>query len=259
MTRTDAVSSELAQARDRLLGRVTVSERGCWLWTGAVHGNGYGAFRLNGKQIGAHRAAYTILVGPIPNDKELDHLCRTPTCINPAHLEAVSHQTNVHRGTNPSAINAARDSCIHGHPFDESNTMHRPNGKRTCRTCHRRNWAIQNHKRGMKIAKDPVTPEIYEAVIQRDGGCVAPMLGATTPCRGPWGNSAIDARGRYIRKALTLDHVKDTPRMGKRAPSDLGHLVTICWHHHLDGWATANRPLLRDYIARANEVVTSST
>jgi hypothetical protein len=49
---------------------------------------------------------------------------------------------------------------------------------------------------------------------------------------------------------LTLDHVKEQPRMGKRAPSDMAHLVTLCWHHHLDGWATAHRPQLRRYLQR---------
>jgi hypothetical protein len=48
---------------------------------------------------------------------------------------------------------------------------------------------------------------------------------------------------------LTLDHVKSQPMMGKRAPSDMEHLVTVCEHHHLwSGWATSHRPLLRRYL-----------
>lgn len=47
---------------------------------------------------------------------------------------------------------------------------------------------------------------------------------------------------------LTLDHVKDAPRMGRRAPSDPQHLATVCEHHHLDGWATSHRPQLREYL-----------
>jgi hypothetical protein len=85
--------------------------------------------------------------------------------------------------------------------------------------------------------RDPVTPEMREAVIERDRGCVAPDL---DPCAGPCG-------GRF-----TIDHVKSQPMMGKRAPSDMAHLVTLCEYHHLwSGWATAHRPLLRRYLATA--------
>jgi hypothetical protein len=83
----------------------------------------------------------------------------------------------------------------------------------------------------MKRRKDPVTPELRLAVLERDGGCVA-FEWATDACKG----------------RLTLDHVKDQPMMGKRAPSDMAHLVTVCEHHHLDGWATSHRPELREYL-----------
>ena len=84
------------------------------------------------------------------------------------------------------------------------------------------------------MKRDPVAPDVYLAVIQRDNGCVAVRLGA----------DPADCRGR-----LTLDHVKDEPMMGKRAPSDGAHLVTLCEAHHLwNGWATAHRPELRAYL-----------
>jgi len=84
------------------------------------------------------------------------------------------------------------------------------------------------------MKRDPVTPELREAVFRRDMGCIAPFIEKTIDlCSG----------------RLTLDHVKDQPMMGKRAPSDMEHLVTVCWHHHLDGWATAHRPELRAYLA----------
>jgi len=79
-----------------------------------------------------------------------------------------------------------------------------------------------------------VTPELRLAVLERDGDCVAGWV-----C----GHEGDECRGR-----LTLDHVKDQPRMGKRAPSDMAHLVTVCEHHHLDGWATSHRPELREYL-----------
>lgn len=86
-----------------------------------------------------------------------------------------------------------------------------------------------------KPKADPVTPEMRTTVMMRDRGCVAPVLSprASGPCWGP----------------LTLDHVKDQPMMGKRAPSDERHLVVLCRGHHIDtGWATSNRPLLRWYL-----------
>ncbi len=78
-----------------------------------------------------------------------------------------------------------------------------------------------------------MTPDVRLAVLTRDAGCVAVWLD----------QDPATCRGR-----LTLDHVKDQPRMGKRAPSDAAHLVTVCEFHHLEGWATANRPALREYL-----------
>ena len=88
-----------------------------------------------------------------------------------------------------------------------------------------------------KPHKDPVTSKMYEAVMERDKNeCVAPSLGASSNCDGQ----------------LTLDHVREFAMMGKRAPSDLKHLVVLCWHHHLNGWATAHRELLREYLKSVN-------
>ena len=82
--------------------------------------------------------------------------------------------------------------------------------------------------------RDRVSPDLAIAIFERDGSCVAVKLGADPAGCG----------GR-----ATLDHVKDLPRMGKRAPSDAAHLVAICEKHHIwDGWATSHRPELRDYL-----------
>jgi hypothetical protein len=87
------------------------------------------------------------------------------------------------------------------------------------------------------VRRDPVTPDLRAEVLIRDSGCVAVRLG----------ESPADCRGR-----LTLDHVKDQPRMGKRAPSDRAHLVSLCEWHHLEGWATSHRPELREYLRGVN-------
>lgn len=110
----------------------------CWLWTASpsryVH-NRYIFVWVSGTPIVAHRLAYQWLVGPIPEGLELDHLCRVRQCVNPRHLEPVTHRENTLRGTAPTAVNARKTHCLHGHPFDEKNTCWRPNGSRQCRAC----------------------------------------------------------------------------------------------------------------------------
>lgn len=107
---------------------------GCWLWTGTSSRKGYGGFDRRG----AHRVAYETLRGPIPVGLTLDHLCRTPACVNPDHLEPVTMQINVLRGTGPTAINARATSCPKGHPYDPANTVvyfQAGSIHRRCRTC----------------------------------------------------------------------------------------------------------------------------
>lgn len=69
----------------------------CWIWRGSISG-GYGMVGWYNKVRGAHRVAYEMLVGPIPEGLHLDHLCRVTACVNPAHLEPVTRGENVHRG-----------------------------------------------------------------------------------------------------------------------------------------------------------------
>jgi hypothetical protein len=99
----------------------------CWVWIGARHGNGYGAFWDGERVVTAHRFSF----GPVPEGLELDHLCANRACIRPLHLEAVTHAENIRRG-------AARVThCPAGHPYDEANTYHHPTGSRDCRACMR--------------------------------------------------------------------------------------------------------------------------
>src|ERR1019366_4519713 len=70
---------------------------GCWLWTGGLNRGGYGQFMTPPCTV-AHRVAYELFVGPIPEGLQLDHLCRVRSCVNPQHLEPVSQQENIRRG-----------------------------------------------------------------------------------------------------------------------------------------------------------------
>ena len=122
---------------DRFWAKVTKTPT-CWLWTGAKSRGGYGAFNSgNNKIIPAHRFAYELLVGPISQGLTLDHLCRTPACVNPAHLEPVTMQINTLRGISPSAKAAAKTHCPQGHPYDLLNTYNQRDGGRVCRACHK--------------------------------------------------------------------------------------------------------------------------
>jgi HNH endonuclease len=101
---------------------------------------------------------YRLLVGPVPEGLELDHLCRNRACVNPAHLEPVSHRENVLRGASFAAINAVKTHCIHdGHPFDDVNTIVRPEGRRGCRAC--MNAAQRRYQRRKRSKIDQPTPE----------------------------------------------------------------------------------------------------
>ena len=104
----------------------------CWEWIAARDPNGYGRFR---KAL-AHRWAYIHLVGPIPDALPLDHLCRNPPCVNPDHLEPVTHGVNYRRGYSPSRLATSALACKRGHLWDSVNSIVRTNGRRYCRACY---------------------------------------------------------------------------------------------------------------------------
>lgn len=123
---------------------------GCWLWTGYVSQHGYGMFRFNGEKRGAHKVAYELFIGPVPEGLDLDHTCHKPdscnggvtcphrSCVNPSHLEPVTPKVNSNRG---HAHNREKTHCPQGHPYAGGNLYisppfgANPNGCRGCRIC----------------------------------------------------------------------------------------------------------------------------
>jgi hypothetical protein len=75
--------------RERFLARVAVATSGCWEWTG-WRAHGYGYFWHDGRDLRAHRAAYALFVGAIPDGTQLHHVCGNRHCVNPEHLEALT-------------------------------------------------------------------------------------------------------------------------------------------------------------------------
>jgi hypothetical protein len=110
----------------------------CWMWKGGVSSSGYGMF-CGGRQFPitcAHRVAYEFACGPIPAGKEIDHLCRVRTCVNPAHLEAVTRSENMRRIPSAPRPQLRKARCANGHEFTPENTVVYPkDGARRCREC----------------------------------------------------------------------------------------------------------------------------
>ena len=122
-----------AKVESRFWSKVDKTDE-CWVWTAGVDRDGYGMFRFPWATIRAHRVAYEWEYGPIPAGLVLDHQCDNPGCVRPTHLVATTNRVNILRGTAPTAVNAAKTHCVHGHPFDEANT-YVEGSKRRCRTC----------------------------------------------------------------------------------------------------------------------------
>ncbi len=125
--------------------RWSVEDRGnlspCWIWQGAVQTRGYGTVGGGSSKKLAHRHVRELLVGPIPDGLELDHLCRQPLCVRPSHTDPVTHRENVARGDSPSAIAARAGTCTRGHVDD---FCRRPNGRVVyCRACRRERRAAR--------------------------------------------------------------------------------------------------------------------
>lgn len=132
---------------DRVLYRMEPEPNsGCWLWTGARTLNGYGFISYHGRNEMAHRIAYGLFVGPIPEGKTLDHLCRQRACINPKHLEPVTLRENVLRNTSLVAANAVKTHCLRGHPLSGDN-LYTGGGQRACRACRRTAALASYHRR----------------------------------------------------------------------------------------------------------------
>lgn len=115
----------------------------CWHWIGAK-GRGYGVISRNGKSGVAHRIWYELKVAKVPEGLELDHVCKNSFCVNPAHLEPVTHSENCKRGRHAEvckARGAAVTHCPQGHEYAGDNLYVKPNGRRECKTCVRASGA----------------------------------------------------------------------------------------------------------------------
>ena len=118
---------------------------GCWLWM-SYTSDGYGRTTISGKFKLTHRIAFEAIFGPVPDGLVLDHLCRVRSCVNPSHLEIVTHRENILRGEGLAAKAAVRDTCARGHSLSDAPTR-RDGRSRICRECsNRRNREYRKRK-----------------------------------------------------------------------------------------------------------------
>lgn len=128
---------------ERVMKFITAADSGCWEWTGYLE-KGYGVthYYENGaekhKYMGAHRAMYLELRGPIPHGLYIDHLCRNPACVNPMHLEPVTMVENFRRSPlTLMVINSKKTHCPAGHKYSQENlcSYFLRRGARRCKIC----------------------------------------------------------------------------------------------------------------------------
>lgn len=142
--------AQAARLPERFWSKVKKTDS-CWEWVATKTPRGYGNFRVASKWKPAHRVAYELIVGPIPEGLQLDHLCCNPGCVNPAHLEPVTGYENHmrwRRGTTRVT------HCSHGHEYTPENTRTDSTGRRECRECKR------YHNLAHKYTKKPTAADM---------------------------------------------------------------------------------------------------
>lgn len=124
----------------------------CWLWVAGLNADGYGMFE-SVAEFGtnrAHRVAWIMANGPIPQGMQLDHLCRVRSCVNPAHLEVVTNKENILRSNGWGGVSSRRAHCPKGHPYSGDN-LRVGGGRRHCVACVRE--STRNRMRRIRQSK----------------------------------------------------------------------------------------------------------
>lgn len=142
----------------RFMSKVAIDpSTGCWNFTSTNKTTGYGRISWHGRSRDAHAISYLKHHGQVPDGLEIDHLCRNRGCVNPAHLEAVTHRENLARAGAPFSAHAAlraRTHCRNGHEYTPGNTkIIAATGRRKCRECLRAKWRRYDQREAVADAR----------------------------------------------------------------------------------------------------------
>jgi len=133
--------------------KISKDPNACWIWTAYKNKDGYGVMGYNNRLYLAHGFVYLYLVGEISKFKELDHfLCKNTACVNPDHLQPVTHKVNCMRGDHfTNNHNRKKTHCPNGHEYTKDNTFVRQNGRRDCLICKRKSCRDTYHRKKEKL------------------------------------------------------------------------------------------------------------
>lgn len=135
-----------------------VRQSTCLVWVGATNSQGYGVATINGHPELAHRVAYEVEYGPIPDGYVVDHLCRVRNCIKPEHLEPVTTEENTRRGRSAKGLQVG-DTCQNEHVITEGRLYTKRSGATECMEC-RRIGTKANRNKQARPTQQKRAPEV---------------------------------------------------------------------------------------------------
>jgi hypothetical protein len=192
--------SRVPDIRDRILRHVVAdSTGGCWNWSSAKNGKGYSILTVHRQTVLAHRLSLLIFKGPFDPACDVDHLCRNPSCVNPEHLEAVSHLENVRRG---ESFGRLLPVCRNGHEYPIDAPIRFDSRGRTyrqCRSCDRDRQATRTRHSSRGASRRGTCPNGHEYTT--DNTSISTK--GQRRCRRCHNERCARARKKASHKALT--------------------------------------------------------